>query len=731
MADDQISVKIVVDASQAKDGFKQVEDQAKEMGDAVRTAGARAGEGLKKPLEISQQQMRAAIAAAGGDVNKALKSLATLGDESAKAGEKILSNSKGLAASLQQLGGTLAANLQNDARHIIAIFDEAMRGQRGAMIASISALGRDLGALDMAIKGVGATATWFVTSPMGLVAAGIAGIVATIAAAIGQLMHLDAEMRRVGAEALAMGRQPTVAVESYKKLKEAVPSAADEEIAQAIERIQSLSEKARMAIAKIAPAMIEAQYGGNIEQFAKHVPAVFGSSAEMTALVEKNRLLGGEQLAKFLGAARDQQAEMLAQALATRYGPFQAQLKAQQDVGAAMAAGLAGIMPPTVPKTLPTTAIPAARASMPSQADIDAIEAIRKASPHHMLVEQLQQQIATIQAGMAALTPSLQDQARAAIEKLQEQITKLQSLPGYQAGGVVPADQAAQLHAGEMVLPANISSGLQNLITIGQSGAAPTLTQAVTSLGQSAANLATSSSGLDRAAQELGSSLAAGLADLWTGRSFARSMQTFLRDELRATLRDALGGLFKGLSGSMFGGALGPNFSVAGLSQGLGSLLGGGIRSAFGAAIGNPFASAAGSGLLGGVLGNPFAAGSAGLLGGSLGGVGSWISGLFGAAAPLAWIEKGGIVPSAARGWVVPSFAEGGILSMLHKNEMVLPAHISQFVQDAAARGGGGHTFNLNISAMDGASVMRAGPALVASINRAMRHGAGVGYNSR
>jgi hypothetical protein len=66
---------------------------------------------------------------------------------------------------------------------------------------------------------------------------------------------------------------------------------------------------------------------------------------------------------------------------------------------------------------------------------------------------------------------------------------------------------------------------------------------------------------------------------------------------------------------------------------------------------------------------------------------------------------RGGIVPSAAGGWVVPSFADGGILSVLHRNEMVLPANISQFVQGAAAqyRGGGGNvTYSPTINAGGG-----------------------------
>ncbi len=86
---------------------------------------------------------------------------------------------------------------------------------------------------------------------------------------------------------------------------------------------------------------------------------------------------------------------------------------------------------------------------------------------------------------------------------------------------------------------------------------------------------------------------------------------------------------------------------------------------------------------------------------------------------------RGGIV-SAAGGWALPSFS-GGTPAVLHQNEMVLPSDISQglqgMIRGGGGGGGGGHTFNLNVSAMDGASVMRAGPALVASINSAMRNG--------
>lgn len=71
-------------------------------------------------------------------------------------------------------------------------------------------------------------------------------------------------------------------------------------------------------------------------------------------------------------------------------------------------------------------------------------------------------------------------------------------------------------------------------------------------------------------------------------------------------------------------------------------------------------------------------------------------------------LSNGGVIPSAAGGMIVPRFQGGGILSMLHMNEMVLPSHISQFVQNAAANGNASanptHVANFNISAIDARS---------------------------
>jgi hypothetical protein len=129
--------------------------------------------------------------------------------------------------------------------------------------------------------------------------------------------------------------------------------------------------------------------------------------------------------------------------------------------------------------------------------------------------------------------------------------------------------------------------------------------------------------------------------------------------------------------------------------------------------------------------------GSGGFLGAL--GLGSLVSGggifgsLFGGIGSLFGFEHGGIVPSAQGGWMVPSTS----LAMLHANEMVLPANISQGLQSMIAgsgggggggASGGGANVMFNVSAIDSQSVAKFfqsnGSVLVAAINRATRNGA-------
>jgi len=91
-------------------------------------------------------------------------------------------------------------------------------------------------------------------------------------------------------------------------------------------------------------------------------------------------------------------------------------------------------------------------------------------------------------------------------------------------------------------------------------------------------------------------------------------------------------------------------------------------------------------------------------------------------------------VPSAQGGWAVPSLGPGGVLAQLHSNEMVLPANISQGLQNLiaaptslSAGGAAPVVVNFGIQAMDSQDVARFfrsnGSVLVAAINNAMRNG--------
>jgi hypothetical protein len=84
-------------------------------------------------------------------------------------------------------------------------------------------------------------------------------------------------------------------------------------------------------------------------------------------------------------------------------------------------------------------------------------------------------------------------------------------------------------------------------------------------------------------------------------------------------------------------------------------------------------------------------------------------------------------IASAAGGWVVPSDQ----LAMVHQNEMILPAHISQGLQGmiSASGGavGGASPVVINVSAIDSQDVKRFfqsnGSLLVSAVNKAMRNG--------
>jgi hypothetical protein len=84
-----------------------------------------------------------------------------------------------------------------------------------------------------------------------------------------------------------------------------------------------------------------------------------------------------------------------------------------------------------------------------------------------------------------------------------------------------------------------------------------------------------------------------------------------------------------------------------------------------------------------------------------------------------------GGIASAAGGWMVPSDQ----LAMVHQNEMILPANISQGLQNmiSANGGAGSGAVVVNVSAIDSQDVKRFfqsnGSLLVNAINKAMRNG--------
>lgn len=164
-----------------------------------------------------------------------------------------------------------------------------------------------------------------------------------------------------------------------------------------------------------------------------------------------------------------------------------------------------------------------------------------------------------------------------------------------------------------------------------------------------------------------------------------------------STIQNALANLARSIVGEFVNSAVKNAFGGIGGLLG-GNLFGGGDQD-FSGLVGS-----AGEGILGG-----------GVFGTLFKGIGS----VFG-------FEHGGIVPSAQGGWMVPSTS----LALLHTNEMVLPANISEGLQSAIGSGGLASSSNpvvFNVSAMDSQSVAtffkNNGANLVAAINQAMRNG--------
>src|SRR6516225_6663729 len=188
------------------------------------------------------------------------------------------------------------------------------------------------------------------------------------------------------------------------------------------------------------------------------------------------------------------------------------------------------------------------------------------------------------------------------------------------------------------------------------------------------------------------------------------------------TVQKALANLAQSIIAEFVNSAVKGVFSQIGNLFGASLIAGGGGNQDFSGGLTGAGEEAVGTGI----------AESCGL--GSLFGSGGILGSLFKGIGTLFGFEHGGIVPSAQGGWAVPSLGPRGVLAQLHSNEMVLPANISQGLQNLIAAPNAGNStsgapvvVNFGVSAMDSQDVARFfrsnGSALVAAINNAMRNG--------
>jgi len=233
-----------------------------------------------------------------------------------------------------------------------------------------------------------------------------------------------------------------------------------------------------------------------------------------------------------------------------------------------------------------------------------------------------------------------------------------------------------------------------------------TLNQAMTAATDPAARLART---YGRAFDQIGAGWRSAVVGLVAGtRNFqtaalqvARSVERGFIDLAETTLSHAAAGPLAGLlglaapaSGQGVGDVLGAalSHSLSGVPEQIGGAAASTAKtaalaantaalSALTAALGTSAAAGGASAL--GSLGNAasIAGGTADLGSAASGG------GLFGFLGSLLAFAGGGIVPSAARGWALPNFT-GARPALLHAREMVLPASISEGLQNMIGQGG-------------------------------------------
>lgn len=208
-----------------------------------------------------------------------------------------------------------------------------------------------------------------------------------------------------------------------------------------------------------------------------------------------------------------------------------------------------------------------------------------------------------------------------------------------------------------------------------------------------------------QAFDEIGAGLRSALAGLLSGTTTARqAQQQFARSLAGGAIGIVEGGLSKAAASPLAQLLGGNSASGEGVGDVLGNTLGRWLfglpqQAAQGAVQGavltaNTAAVTANTAALSGLaatLGASAAAGGAGALagGGAAAAGGAAGGGLFGWLGGVLGFGRGGIVPSAAGGWALPSFA-GAVPALLHSREMVLPADLSQGLQDMIGAGGSG-----------------------------------------
>lgn len=240
----------------------------------------------------------------------------------AKAESSLLEKALGEAAD-----GT--GNLRQEIRHTIALFDEFNRGARGQMIASLSAMLRDSGNLG---KVIGA-----LKGPFGVALAGAVGLAGALYEVAKASMEAESALRGVYNTALVQGRNAPLAEANTRALAQIISARGTVTpggalpMAAMLESIPELSEKARRALARVAEAWIQTQFGGNMKEAGKKIPAMFGSIGTMQKLVDQNRLLTGSAYQAFSTAAGEKDiraaADLFAQGIAARFAPAAAAIK--------------------------------------------------------------------------------------------------------------------------------------------------------------------------------------------------------------------------------------------------------------------------------------------------------------------------------------------------------------------------------------------------------------------